>query len=152
MQKKAIIIMACVAFVFMALVGGGFFMMWQKIASLQPPEEIVEEEVEEEAPEEIGEMFALDTFVVNLSDPGGKRYLRVTMQLELAPGILTETIQQRLPQIRDVVLMIAPTRSFEDIRTVEGKTALRTEIMDQLNALLYEEGVLNIYFTEFVIQ
>ena len=153
MNKKAMIIMATVAFVFMTLVGGGFYMMWMKIASLQPPEEITEEEMEEEAETVvIGEMFPLDTFVVNLADPKGKRYLRTTMQLELAPEQTVETFEQRLPQIRDIILTVLPTKQSQEIRTVDGKTALRQEIMFRLNDLLKVESVANIYFTEFVIQ
>jgi flagellar FliL protein len=153
MPKKAIVIMAAIAFIFTALVGGGFYMMWLKIASLQPPEEVLEEEeVETEDPPQLGEMFPLETFVVNLADANGQRYLRVTMQLELAPGVPAATMEQRLPLIRDVALTILPTKSFDEIRTVDGKSALRGEIMDRLNTLLYEEGIVNIYFTEFVIQ
>jgi len=153
MSKKAIIILSSAAIVFMALVGGGFFMMWTKIVSLMPPEEVVEEIPEEvEEVTAVGEMFPLDTFVVNLADPGGKRYLRATMQLELTPEEKMETIEQRLPLIRDVVLMILPTKEFEDIRTVEGKSALRTEILGKLNEVLNADSVANIYFTEFVIQ
>jgi flagellar FliL protein len=112
-------------------------------------EEVIEEEEEVET---IGEMFPLDTFVVNLADASGKRYLRATMQLELTPEESVANFEQRLPQIRDVVLTILPTKQFEEIRTVDGKTALRTEIIDQLNELLNGESVANIYFTEFVIQ
>lgn len=153
MNKKAIIIIAGVMFVFMALVGGGFYMMWVKIASLMPPEEVIEEVVEEE--EEvvvIGEMFPLDPFVVNLADGNGKRYLRATVQLELAPEQAAATFEQRLPQIRDVVLTILSTKEFEDIRTADGKMSLRTEIITRLNELLNNESVTNIYFTDFVIQ
>lgn len=153
MNKKVTIIMASVAFVFMTLVGGGFYMMWMKIASLQPPEEIAEEEIEEEAEVAvIGEMFPLDTFVVNLADPKGKRYLRTTLQLELTPEQTVETLEQRLPQIRDIILTVLPTKQSQEIRTVDGKTALRQEIMLRLNDLLKVESVANIYFTEFVIQ
>jgi flagellar FliL protein len=153
MSKKAIIILSSVAIVFMALVGGGFFMMWTKIARLMPPEEVVQEApVEEEEMVAVGEMFPLDTFVVNLADANGKRYLRTTMQLELAPEEHKETFEQRLPQIRDVILTILPTKTFEDIRTAEGKSALRTEILNRLNDLLNGGNVVNLYFTEFVIQ
>jgi flagellar FliL protein len=154
MNKKGVIIITSVAFVFLALMGGGFYVMWTKIVSLMPPEEIVEEVPEEEEAETvtIGEMFPLDTFVVNLADGNGKRYLRATMQLELAPEQTVATFEQRLPQIRDVVLTILPTKQFEEIRTVDGKATLRMEILNKLNELLSDEGVANIYFTEFVIQ
>lgn len=153
MNKKGIIIISSIAFVFMLLVGGGFYMMWMKIASLEPPEEVSEEGLDEdEETYVIGEMFPLDTFVVNLADGQGKRYLRATMQLELAPEQSLDTFEQRLPQIRDVVLTILPTKQFQEIRSIEGKTTLRTEIMSKLNELLNAESVINIYFTEFVIQ
>jgi len=153
MSKKAIIILTSMALVFVALVGGGFFMMWTKIASLAPPEEAVAENPEgAEEPVTVGEMFPLATFVVNLADPGGKRYLRATMQLELAPEEPPATLEKRLPQIRDVVLTILPTKEFKDIRTVAGKSTLRNEILDKLNAMLNGPRVANIYFTEFVIQ
>lgn len=153
MDKKAVAIMAAVLLVFMALVGGGFYVMWMKIAALAPPEEIAEEEMDGEGEmAAVGEMLPLDTFVVNLADTSGKRYLRATMQLELAPEQTAESFEQRLPQIRDVILTILPTKTFADIRTVDGKTALRSEIMQRLNTLLNVEGVVNIYFTEFVIQ
>jgi flagellar FliL protein len=153
MSKKAIIILASAAFVFLALVGGGFFMMWMKIASLMPPEEVVEAvQEEEEQVVTVGEMFPLETFVVNLADANGKRYLRATMQLELAPEEHRETFEQRLPQIRDVVLTILPTKEFQDIRTVDGKMALRTEIIEKINELFENTCVSNLYFTEFVIQ
>jgi flagellar FliL protein len=155
MNKKAIIIIAGIMFVFMALVGGGFYMMWVKIVSLMPPEEVIEEVVEEEEEEEevvIGEMFALDPFVVNLADGNGKRYLRATLQLELAPEQAAATFEQRLPQIRDVILTILSTKEFENIRTADGKMSLRTEIIARLNELLNNESVANLYFTDFVIQ
>jgi flagellar FliL protein len=154
MNKKAIIIIAGIMLVFMALVGGGFYMMWVKIVSLMPPEEVIEEVVEDEEEEAvvIGEMFPLDPFVVNLADGNGKRYLRATVQLELAPEQAAATFEQRLPQIRDVVLTILSTKQFEDIRTADGKMSLRTEIITRLNELLNNESVANIYFTDFVIQ
>ena len=153
MNKKVVAVMAAVMVLFMALVGGGFYMMWMKIAALAPPEEITEEDMAEEGQmTAVGEMFPLDTFVVNLADSNGKRYLRATLQLELAPEQAVETFEQRLPQIRDVILTILPTKTFEDIRTVAGKSALREEILQRLNTLLNVEAVANIYFTEFVIQ
>jgi flagellar FliL protein len=97
-------------------------------------------------------MFSLDTFIVNLADEGGKRYLRITMDLELTQESLLKEMEQRLPQVRDGILMILPSKRFDDIRTVEGKAGLRNEIIAKLNGMLGHEGVANIYFTEFVVQ
>ncbi len=74
------------------------------------------------------------------------------MELELDNDDLTKEMEKRLPQIRDCILMILPTRTYQDIQTVEGKIALRSEIVAKLNALLKKEAITNIYFTEFVTQ
>jgi flagellar FliL protein len=89
---------------------------------------------------------------VNLADHGGKRYLRVTMALELSEPEAQTTIESRLPQIRDAILMILPTKKYDDISTTEGKIALRNELMENINGLMTKGHVNNIYFTEFVVQ
>lgn len=155
MNKTLLIVVIVVAVLLVGAVGGGFFMMWNKLAELDAlvrPEEDVVEEADEGGLATIGALFPLETFIVNLADPKGKRYLRVTMQIELKEGEPVEILQQRLVQVRDIILMILPTKRFQEIRSVDGKTMLRQEIMTRLNDLLKKEMVNNIYFTEFVIQ
>ena len=158
MSNKLMIIMMGVFILIMAAIGGGLFMMWTKVSSLDqvvnPPSEEESEEAGEEAEQQIkiGPTFPLDTFIVNLADQGGNRFLRATMNLELENEDLMGEMEKRLPQIRDVILVILPTRTYQDIRSVEGKTALRAEILAKLNGVLKREVITNIYFTEFVIQ
>jgi flagellar FliL protein len=158
MSNKLMIIMIGVLVLFMAAIGGGLFMMWSKVSALDqavnPPSEDESEEASKEAQQQItiGPTFPLDTFIVNLADQGGNRFLRATMNLELANEDLMEEMEKRLPQIRDIILMLLPTRTYQDIRSAEGKTALRSEILAKLNGLLKREAITNIYFTEFVIQ
>ena len=158
MSKKFMIIMMGLLVLLLAAIGGGLFMMWSRVSALDqvvnPPvqeesQEVVKDESEEPT---IGPVIPLDSFIANLADPGGNRFLRATMELELANDDFTKEMEKRLPQIRDCILMILPTRRYQDIQTVEGKTALRTEIIVKLNALLKKEAITNIYFTEFVTQ
>lgn len=124
------------------------FVVWNKISSKEPGTE----EVAEENIEKIISIYSLDTFIVNLADKGGRRFLRVTMDLELKDESLAGEIDKRLSQIRDSILMIIPTKRFEDINSVEGKIALSDEIMTKLNSFLKDGSITNIYFVEFVIQ
>ena len=100
----------------------------------------------------IGPIMPLDTFIVNLADEGGTRYLRTTMKLELADDQSLTFVQERLPLIRDSILMILPTKNYEDISTVEGKKTLRDELIAKVNVIMIPGSVTNIYFTEFVVQ
>ena len=158
MSKKVIIIVAAAFLLVMAMMGGGFFLMWQKMsatvaqvqsANTQAPAE--EEKPVEEDPG-IGPIYKLETMIVNLADQGGKRYLRVTMELELSKPEMVEEIDKRLPQLRDAVLMILPTKTYADIGTTQGKINLRDEIIAKLNSFLKTGTINTIYFSEFVVQ
>lgn len=153
MSKKNIIIMTGIALIVLAIIGGGFFMLWQKLSALDKPKEgevaKASEKVEHGG---MGPVFSLDSFIVNLSDQGGKRYLRITLGLELDEPKSAEEMTKRLPQIRDSILMVLPSRKVDELQTTEGKNSLRTEIISKLNELFGKEIVKKIYFTEFVIQ
>ena len=152
MSKTVLIIIISVAVLFMGAVGAGFFILWNKISQVpMDPSKVAEMPVEEEE-NAIGPLYTLDTMIVNLADHGGKRYLRVTMALELSDPESMVTIESRLPQIRDAVLMILPTKTFDDVSTTDGKIALRNQIMEKINNLMTKGRVNNIYFTEFVVQ
>jgi len=156
MSKKTLLIIIGAGLLFLALLGGGFYMIWTQVQSLQQPPQSSEvqasPEKEEVEPPSIGPTFPLETFVVNLADPDLNRYLRVTMELEMDSPKLEEEMNKRLPQIRDTILRILPEKRSEKIQSAAGKTALRQEIMTAINAYLRSGKIVNLYFTEFVIQ
>ena len=153
MNKTLVIVIIAVAVLFIGAVGGGFYMIWNKLADLDARIQSEEVADEEEGPAAaMGALFPLDTFIVNLADEKSKRYLKVTMQIELKEGEPLELLEKRLVQVRDIILMILPTKRFAEIRSADGKTHLRQEILTRLNDLFKKEAVHNIYFTEFVVQ
>ena len=145
MSKKKLIIFIIAAIAVIA-VGAVYFF------SPKAEKEPELEKVPENNIEVIRPVYSLDTFIVNLADKGGRRFLRITMDLELKDENFTEEIDKRISQIRDSILMILPTKRFEDINSVEGKIALRDEVMIKLNSFLKDVIITNIYFVEFVVQ
>ncbi len=152
MSKTVLIIIISVAVLFMGMVGAGFFILWNKISQMPQNPAAVEEIPVEEEENVMGPLYSLDTMIVNLADHGGKRYLRVTMALELSDPEAATTIESRLPQVRDAILMILPTKTYDEVGTTEGKIALRSEVMEKINSLMTKGRINNIYFTEFVVQ
>jgi flagellar FliL protein len=151
MSNKLVIILIGVLFVLVLGMGGGMFMIWNKLAAVSaqvaPPGD------DKAKAEQPGKVVSLDTFIVNLADPGANRYLRVTMDLEVTGGKpAEEELTRRTSQLRDAVLMILPTKRFSDIISTEGKSALRDELLGALNGLLAAGKISRIYFKEFVIQ
>jgi flagellar FliL protein len=164
MSNKVLIIIIAVFVLMMGIMGGGFFILWKQMSNAvaqvqqQGNEKGQTEEAAKEQEVAMGPIYKLDTLIVNLADQGGKRYLRITMDLELKPAEnidakeVIDEMDKRLPQIRDTILMILPTKQYADIATTAGKIALRDEIMAKLNALLKKGQISNIYFSEFVVQ
>ena len=151
--KKLVLLIIIISAVFMGVMGTGFYILWSKLAPPDPEAALEYETIKKKA--EIGKIrpvFTLETFVVNLADRGASRYLRTTLDLELTDEATIEEVKQRLPQIRNAILMIIPSKTSKVIRTTDGKTAMRDEIMEKLNAFMKSGSITNIYFTEFVIQ
>ena len=100
----------------------------------------------------IGPIFPMNTFIVNLVGRQGKNYLKVKLELELENESVTEIINRRLPQFRDAVITMLSNKGIEEINTLEGKFQLRAEILSQLNQFLQAGKIINVYFTDFIIQ
>ena len=101
---------------------------------------------------DIGPMFPMDTFIVNLVDPQGKRYLKLKLELELSVEELRPEVDRRMPQFKDTILTLLSSKSYEDVSSLEGKLQLRAEMMSMLNQYLESGRITNIYFTEFIVQ
>ena len=153
MSNKLIFLLVAVLLVLTVGLGAGLLMMWNKLSDLNTQNNLVvnpgTQQAQAAAP---GPLFSLETFIVNLADQERSRYLRVTMDLELAKSTDAAAINDRLSQVRDSILMILPSRQFGEIASMEGKIALRDEIIARLNSLLNKKVVTNIFFTEFVVQ
>ena len=128
-----------------------------------------------------GVFIELGKKVVNLADPGGRRFLQATVVLELArppeptavPGkkqptptvaegstvtesaavvALREEVNRLLPVINDTVTSMLSSKTFEEVFTLEGKETLRSALKDTLNEKVPGLNVVAVYFTDFVVQ
>jgi len=116
-----------------------------------------------------GIMVNMSTKIINLLDPGGRKYIRVTIVVEVAPdnpeyhsmpeeesaaylAEFEQMLNARMPIMDDIVITLLSTKSYDDLYTAEGKEQLRMEIMNTLSAKLPDLHIISIYFTEFVVQ
>ncbi len=95
-------------------------------------------------------LVSIPTFVVNLADPSGRRYLKLTMDLEVKGS--GEPVQAAMSKIRDALLLLLSSKTVDELAGVEGKITLRKDIADRVNQALGKPVVLRVYFTDFVIQ
>ena len=101
---------------------------------------------------EIGPIYPLDQFIVNLLSQGGAKFLKTKMDLELSGPELTAELDKKKPLIRDIVIRTLSSKTFQEVSTNRGKEKLKDELVDKINAVLADGQVKNIFFTEFVVQ
>ncbi len=101
---------------------------------------------------DIGILYPLDTFTVNLKSDAGRRYLKVTMSLELEGEELSLELDAKTAVLRDRIIRILSSKTLEEISSKKGKGKVSVQIMDILNSMITDGEIRGIYFTEFVIQ
>ncbi|MCB2184861.1 MAG: flagellar basal body-associated FliL family protein [Deltaproteobacteria bacterium] len=103
--------------------------------------------------QDVGAIIKLEPFVVNLADPTGKRYLKLSLAVDAKDEAMKAQIDARMPQIRDSILLLLTSKSYADISSVAGKIRLRNEVLQIFNRALKGHGAVHaVYFMEFVIQ
>ncbi len=146
----------------------------KKIPKPEASADAVAEGASEDAPEEKGLIVDLGDFTMNLSDPGMKRYLKVSVALELtkkpsddepvksggghgesapaASPIETEMAQYK-PAIRDAVISALSSKTSSELSTAAGKELAKDEITDSVDSILAgEREVMRVSFGQFIMQ
>lgn len=147
-SKKFLFIILLVAIILLG--AGGFFAYTQFLAPKPPPEPVAVNPAD--MPETVGEIVTLEPFVVNLADPKGNRYLKMKISLELETVEAAERANKVTPKLRDIVIMMLTSLSFEEVMTPEGKLRIRDELLERFNRVVRPDKIKNIYFSEFVVQ
>lgn len=106
----------------------------------------------EELPQR-GVMVGLDDIIVTLAgDTRRPHYLRININLEVKDKLTAEAVRMRRAQMRDVVIMSLSEKTLEDLNRPGGKMNLRAEIFRQLDESISGGKLMNVYFSDLVIQ
>ena len=139
------------------VLGGGGYYAYITFFQGKPAEEAPAED-KESAPKKVkeegnlGVMFPLDPFIVNLAGSAGKRFLKVTISLELSTPEVHAELKENIQKVTDSILVLLSSKSFEDVYSVQGKFKLKDEVTTRVNRFLVVGHVKDAYFTEFIIQ
>ncbi|SHK13396.1 flagellar basal body-associated FliL family protein [Thermocrinis minervae] len=129
----------------LAIIAGGGAYLW--FSTYQK-----KEKSEQTLPNQVGVMFDLGSFVVNLADKNADVYAKVSITLELSDEKTRLEVEKRLPIIKDAVIDVLSSKTSTFVKSPEGRESLRLELIRRINTILVEGGVRNVYFTEFVVQ
>ncbi len=131
---------------------------------------------EENAAPQRGIILDLGEFILNLSDPSAKRYLKVNVALELSRAphdpdltaseggkgegkgqdplkIIEAEMSQYKPAIRDAIISVLSSKTPEELSSLAGKELAKEQIKEAINPLFSgEREVMRVSFGSFIIQ
>jgi len=120
--KKMLII--GLALVLLAGAGGG---AWWFLGRAEPDPATAAEQAE--AKRLAARQFVtLDPFVVNLADRQSERYAQVGIVLEVEGKAANQRITDKMPAVRNEILLLISSKQAADLVTREGKETLAAEI------------------------
>lgn len=95
-------------------------------------------------------------FVVNFAEGSRARFLQVSVEVMTRDNQVEQHIRTHMPVIRNNLLLLFSSQTYELVSTLEGKESLREEALNVVQRILEEEtgdpGVESVYFTSFVMQ
>ncbi|WP_300222804.1 flagellar basal body-associated FliL family protein [uncultured Helicobacter sp.] len=149
-----LLILAIVVIVFIFLGGGG------KEAPAEGEAGQAKESVEHQKPNaqrsdfaKLGPTFAIpEPFIVNLMGQNGRRYAKAQIVLELSSPELQKEVTAKLPLIKDTIIRVMSSKTFEEISTPKGKEKLKEEMLQEVNTYMVDGYIKSILFSEFIVQ
>lgn len=95
-------------------------------------------------------------FVVNFAEGDRARFLQVTVEVMTRNPLVEERVKTHMPVIRNNLVLLFSSQTYETVSTLEGKEGLREEALGVIQKVLEEEtgdpGIDAVYFTSFVMQ
>ncbi|MBF0644984.1 flagellar basal body-associated protein FliL [Desulfuromonas acetoxidans] len=150
-KSKMMLFVGIGVVVLLIAVGIAAYLLGSRSAQQAPAGESAEVEDTSKA-EGVGPMVDITDFIINILDKNETRYLKAAITLELENEETVVEVNERMPQIRDSILLLIGNKTFAELNDLQGKLQLRAEIIVRLNKLLKKGKVKGIYFTEFVVQ
>ena len=122
---------------------------------MSPQTEKVEYEIakkERDNKGEFGEVLLIEDIIVNPKGTDGRRFVNISVGFECESGDIISELEKRQILVRDYLISLISDLTISQIDSRAGKDSLRNKIKERVNELLPEEGVVNVYFDNFIMQ
>lgn len=94
----------------------------------------------------------MQPFIVNLLDEDGNRYLKLQLVVRLRSEEARERFGTLQPAVRDRFIQHITSMGVQDLTSPEKKKELKRALVEGANDIVPRGDVVDVYFTDFVIQ
>jgi flagellar basal body-associated protein FliL len=98
-----------------------------------------------------GPVFDMKFFLPLAESPGKTRFVKVTVIIELLNSDFKREIDEKRLELRKEIIELVLSKSPGEMKSSQGKEALREEITTRLNKCLSNNSVKNTYFAELIV-
>ena len=102
--------------------------------------------------QDVKSVIEIQPFILNLADKEDNRFLRVSMSLGLGDESEEKPDTLFMTRVRSAVLSVLMTKTSAEVLSLEGKAALRKEMLQAIRNAADEPHVEAIYITELIVQ
>ena len=160
--KRAILVLGLP----LGLAAAGAFVFMQMSAASGPPPK-----VPDPGTGQLGPILALDDRVINLNatTAGSYKYAKVGVSIEVRPSTSSfydlhgearttsettelEKFLDEKPRLLDSLGQVVSSHDSATLITPDGRAKLKTELLDSFRKILGPDEVIDVYFTNFVMQ
>lgn len=140
----------------LVILGVGYFLYAEKKKTLEKPslepleQGAVLDQKEGTLEATSGYSVPLDYFLVNLAEDQGQKLFKVQMEFDVDSVEVQEEINKRMPQVRDIIIILLSSKTYSQISTPKGKERLKEEIRDTVNSFLTKGKINKVLFTQFI--
>ncbi|MBC7372346.1 MAG: flagellar basal body-associated FliL family protein [Bdellovibrionaceae bacterium] len=152
------ILTAIFAVLNLAILGGGAYLVYSSTIGWHSPE-ITEAMLEKEMASESDDtryapyIFTMDKFTVNLGgEPKRTIRLEVSLQMLGKEGYEEIMTPDSRARTRDKIVRVLNDKTFSELESIQGKLFLKDAIAMEVNSVLKEGVVKDVFFSELVVQ
>lgn len=157
-KNLGLILTAAFAVLNLGVVGGGGYLVYASTMAWQSPK-ITEEALQTEMASKTEDeryapyIFTMDKFNVNLGgEPRRSIRLEISLQMLGKEGYEEIMSPDSRAKARDKIVRVLNDKSFTDLESIQGKLFLKDTIAMEVNSILKEGVVKDVFFSDFVVQ
>ncbi len=138
------------------LAAGAFFLTrfvvmpaYVKYKLKKEAEKVIEEE---KAANEMGIVYVLHDFTVNLANTNGRRFLVAEYAIEAKDDAVIDEVQKREPQIRDEFIKYLREQSDRDGLDIDFQERSKKDLIEIINSRLTQGTIDSLYYLRLILQ
>jgi flagellar FliL protein len=141
-MKNKLVMLMMILLVAIALVGAVALVFVLKYTNQEPVSEPSIEQV-------LDVSVDIPEITTNLADEG---FVRISFKIQTDSKKAKKELEQRMFQANNIIILTLSDKTAENIKGKDGQKQFEEELKKQLNEIMQEGKVENVYITQFILQ